>query len=142
MKCSPNRLTPLYSKIYYKEENYLKVKTVVFKYITPPYSNSQSVLTFLYISHTELDTFSTRVYLIYSPWSVMWLSYPSSYSFTGSINPAFRVLILIQYKFSLSTCTVLYIRSITPTSFFLALFLKIILISKFLIRGVLCPNLI
>ena len=32
----PNRLTPLYSKIYYKEENYLKVKTTVFKYITPP----------------------------------------------------------------------------------------------------------
>ena len=31
----PNRLTPLYSKIYYKEENYLKVKTAVFKYITP-----------------------------------------------------------------------------------------------------------
>ena len=29
----PNRLTPLYSKIYYKEENYLKVKTAVFKYI-------------------------------------------------------------------------------------------------------------
>ena len=26
------------SKIYYKEENYLKVKTVFFKYITPPYS--------------------------------------------------------------------------------------------------------
>ena len=32
----PDRLTPLYSKIYYKEENYLKVKTAVFKYITPP----------------------------------------------------------------------------------------------------------
>ena len=32
----PNRLTSLYSKIYYKEENYLKVKTAVFKYITPP----------------------------------------------------------------------------------------------------------
>ena len=32
----PNRLTLLYFKIYYKEENYLKVKTVVFKYITPP----------------------------------------------------------------------------------------------------------
>ena len=29
----PNRLTPLYSKIYYKEENYLKVRTAVFKYI-------------------------------------------------------------------------------------------------------------
>ena len=34
----PNKLTPLYSKIYYKEENYLKVRTVVFKYITSPYS--------------------------------------------------------------------------------------------------------
>ena len=33
-----NRLTPLYSKIHYKKENYLKVKTAVFKYITPPYS--------------------------------------------------------------------------------------------------------
>ena len=32
----PNRLTLLYSKIYYKEENYLKVRIVVFKYITPP----------------------------------------------------------------------------------------------------------
>ena len=31
----PNRLTPLYSKIHYKEENYLKVGTAVFKYITP-----------------------------------------------------------------------------------------------------------
>ena len=36
----PNRLTPVYSKNYYKEENYLKVKTVIFKYITPPHSNS------------------------------------------------------------------------------------------------------
>ena len=38
MKYLPNKLTLLYSKIYYKEENYLKVKTAVFKYITPPYS--------------------------------------------------------------------------------------------------------
>ena len=29
----PNKLTSLYSKIYYKKENYLKIKTVVFKYI-------------------------------------------------------------------------------------------------------------
>ena len=36
MEYLPNRLTPLYSKIYYKEENYLKVKITVFKYITPP----------------------------------------------------------------------------------------------------------
>ena len=25
-------------KFYYKEENYLKVRTIVFKYITPPYN--------------------------------------------------------------------------------------------------------
>ena len=29
----PNKLTPLYSEIYYKKENYLKVRTAVFKYI-------------------------------------------------------------------------------------------------------------
>ena len=34
----PNRLTPLYSKIHYKEKNYLKERTEVFKYITPLYS--------------------------------------------------------------------------------------------------------
>ena len=36
----PNRLTSIYFKNHYKEENYLKVKRVVFKYITPPHSNS------------------------------------------------------------------------------------------------------
>ena len=39
----PNKLTLLYSKIYYKEENYLKVKTTVFKYITPPIVNVEYV---------------------------------------------------------------------------------------------------
>ena len=53
LKVLPNRLTPIYSKNHYKEENYLKVKTVVFKYITPPYSNSCYVLTFLYTLYTE-----------------------------------------------------------------------------------------
>ena len=32
----PNRLTLFNSEIYYKRENYLKVRTAVFKYITPP----------------------------------------------------------------------------------------------------------
>ena len=40
LRVLPNRLTPVYSENHYKEENYLKVKTVVFKYITPPHSNS------------------------------------------------------------------------------------------------------
>ena len=35
MECLPNRLTSFNFKIYYKEENYLKIKTVLFKYITP-----------------------------------------------------------------------------------------------------------
>ena len=38
MECLPNRLTPLYFKIYYKEENYLKVKTKLLIYPSPPYS--------------------------------------------------------------------------------------------------------
>ena len=42
----PNRLTPLYSKIHYKKENYLKVKTAVFKYITPPHSKGLSILVY------------------------------------------------------------------------------------------------
>ena len=67
LRVLPNRLTPIYSENHYEEENYLKVKTVIFKYITPPYSNSWSVLTFLYILCTELDMFDTRVHLIHSP---------------------------------------------------------------------------
>ena len=34
----PNRLTPLYSKIHYEEENYLKVRTKLLIYPSPPYS--------------------------------------------------------------------------------------------------------
>ena len=35
VKCLPNRLTLFNFKIYYKKENYLKVRTALFKYITP-----------------------------------------------------------------------------------------------------------
>ena len=42
----PNRLTLLYSKIYCQKKNYLKVKTVVFEYITPPYSKGLSILVY------------------------------------------------------------------------------------------------
>ena len=38
LKCLLNRLTPLYSKIHYEEENYLKVKTKLFIYLSPPHS--------------------------------------------------------------------------------------------------------
>ena len=51
----PNRLTLLYFKIYYKKENYLKVRTAVFKYITPPivkveYIGTSVCLVYKYIS--------------------------------------------------------------------------------------------
>ena len=44
LKCLPNRLTPLYSKIYYKEENYLKIRTKFLIYPSPPYSKGLSML--------------------------------------------------------------------------------------------------
>ena len=44
LECLPNRLTPLYSKIYYEEENYLKVKTKLFIYLFPFYSKGLSML--------------------------------------------------------------------------------------------------
>ena len=48
MECLPNKLTFFNFKIYYKEENYLKVKTVLFKYITPPYSKGLNILVYWY----------------------------------------------------------------------------------------------
>ena len=39
----PNRLTPLYSKIYYEEKNYLKVKTEFLIYLSPPYSKGLGI---------------------------------------------------------------------------------------------------
>ena len=44
VKCLPNRLTPIYSKIHYKEENYLKVRIKLFIYPSPPYSKDLGML--------------------------------------------------------------------------------------------------
>ena len=54
LKVLPNKLTPVYSKNHYKEENYLKVKIIIFKYITPLYSNGCYIPTFLRTLRTEL----------------------------------------------------------------------------------------
>ena len=61
----PNRLTFFNSKIHYKEENYLKVKTVLFKYTTPPYSKGSvhqyialvEYIAFLYSEHSAYFKF-------------------------------------------------------------------------------------
>ena len=46
LECLPNRLTPLYSKIHYEEENYLKVRTKLLIYLSPPYSKGLSILVY------------------------------------------------------------------------------------------------
>ena len=113
VECLPNRLTPLYSKIYYKEKNYLKVKTVVFKYI------NSSIVKFGTSVRRYVGIFGTWVCKYISTFStciITWLSYPLSYGFTGFISFVSRVLILTQYKSPFSTCTILFIRSVTGCS--------------------------
>ena len=55
-----NKLTPLYSKIYYKEENYLKVKTKLFIYPSPPYSKGWYVRYVRYIKYIHRSHRSHR----------------------------------------------------------------------------------
>ena len=136
MECLPNRLTPLYSKIYYKKENYLKVKTIVFKYITPPHSKGWvywyvNILVYSIFLYSHVLAFLNSCYML-----LIWLSYPSSHSSTGSINSVSCVLILSCLRSHLSIYTILFIRSITPTPSSIFLSLKN-LVFKLLIRGVL-----
>ena len=108
----PNRLTPLYSKIYYKKKNYLKVKTVVFKYITPPHSKGLGILAYWYINMPHVPIF-LRSYIPNSCYMLfMWLGYPLSYSFTSSISPTSCALILTCLKSCLNIYTILFIKSI------------------------------
>ena len=137
----PNRLTPLYSEIYYKEENYLKVKTAVFKYITPPYSKGWvcwyiSILVCFIFLYSHILTFLNSCYIL-----PIWLSYLLSYGSTGSISSVSCILILNCLKSRLSIYTILFIRFVTPAPSSIFLSLKN-LVSKLLIRGVLCPILI
>ena len=120
----PNRLTLLYSKIYYKEENYLKIKTTVFKYITPPYSKGwvYQYVNILIFWVYHILTFP-RSELLYILSSVIWLSYPSSYGSTSSISSAFYVLILTQYKSLFSICTILFIKSVIANPYHSPVFL-------------------
>ena len=55
----PNKLTSLYSKIYYKEENYLKVRTTVFKYITPPIVKVKYISILVCVTGHPCDTLYT-----------------------------------------------------------------------------------
>ena len=51
LKCLFNRLTPLYSEIYYEEENYLKVRTKLLIYLSPPPSKGRYVRYVRYIKY-------------------------------------------------------------------------------------------
>jgi hypothetical protein len=67
----------------------------------------------------------------------MWLSYPSSHNSTGSIP---LTSLLRSCLNSLVTNTTSISKSVILAPSSSALFLKILSISKSLIRGVLCPN--
>ena len=110
VECLPNRLTPLYSEIHYEEENYLKVRTAVFKYINSSIVKfGTSVRRYIWYVSTWVREYVS----MFGTCMTMWLSYPLSYGSTGFISSASRALILTQYKSPLSTCTILFIRSVT-----------------------------
>ena len=137
----PNRLTLLYFKIYYKEKNYLKVKTVVFKYITPPYNKGWvywyvGILVYFIFLYSHIFIFLNSYYML-----PIWLGYLLSYNFTNFISSVSYVLILSCFRSYLSIYTILFIKSVILTLSSIFLFLKN-LISKLLIRSVLCPILI
>jgi hypothetical protein len=83
----------------------------------------------------HISTFSC----FYVPNLTIWLGYPSSYSSTGSILLTSLSRSCLN---SLVTNTTSISRSVILAPSSLALSLKILSISKSLIRGVLCPNLI
>ena len=68
MERLPNRLTPLYSKIYYKEENYLKVKTTLLIYPSPPIVKVEYIGISVRSVHKCVSMFST--FSIFSIWLV------------------------------------------------------------------------
>ena len=59
-----NRLTPLYFKIYYKKENYLKIETSVFKYITPFIVKVEYISTSVYSVHKYISMAKSNKQLI------------------------------------------------------------------------------
>ena len=126
--------------------SYYTKKGLVYITIITPFSHQPSSYSKCTKANTcslyNMRLVSTNKYIsTFSIYIIIWLGYPLSYNFTGSISFISRVLILTQYKSPLSTCTILFIRSVTPTPSSISLSLKN-LISKSLIRGVLCPILI
>ena len=65
MEYLPNRLTLFNSEIYYKEENYLKVRTAVFKYITPPIVKGSVYWYISMLVHSVHKYINTQIYLVY-----------------------------------------------------------------------------
>ena len=70
LECLLNKLTPLYSKIYYEEENYLKVKTELLIYPSPPHNKGWYVKYIRYIKYINRSHRSHRSYI---PDYMIWL---------------------------------------------------------------------
>ena len=71
LECLPNRLTSLYSKIHYKEENYLKVRTELFIYPSPPHRKGWYARYIKYIRYVYRSHRSHRSHI---PNYVIWLT--------------------------------------------------------------------
>ena len=107
MEYLPNRLTPLHSKIYYKEENYLKVRTAVFKYINSSIVKfGTSVRWYIWYVSTWIHEYVQYIYNYVTRLPlVLWFHWFHQFCICA--------LILTQYKSLFSTCTILFIRSVT-----------------------------
>ena len=97
----PNRLTSVYSKNYYKEENYLKVKTVVFKYITPPHSNGLvcwyiTLIKYVAFSCTEFSACTKLSYITQLPLILQLYWFHQSCVLRTNFNP---IQVLFQYLY-------------------------------------------
>jgi hypothetical protein len=130
----PNRLTPLYSKNHYEEEDYLTVKIGLL------YTQLLPIVMVWVCWYINILVY----YISISPYFyilnlTIWLSYPLFHSSTGFI---LLTSLLKSYCNSLIINTTSISKSVTLVPSSLVLSLKILPISKSLIRGVLCPNLI
>ena len=96
----PNRLTPFNSEIYYKKENYLKVKTAAFKYTTPSHSKRFSILVCWYISilcsHIPIFPRFEFYYVTQLPLILQFYQFHQSHLLYTNFNP---IQVLFQYLY-------------------------------------------
>ena len=111
----PNRLILFNSEIHYKKENYLKVRTTVFKYITSLLVKRFNMLVYQYISilysHIPAFPYSEFYYMIQLPLVLQFYWFHQScllYTNSNPIQVPFQYLYYPIYKVC-NTCSLLLI---------------------------------